>query len=286
MIDPGTQAQGIVTPEGVVLAFEEAGLGSRSLAFLLDLLIRVVVLLGILIGVAMAGGVSEVALIITVTISIFVLLLVYPVVFEVAVRGRTPGKMALGLRVITVEGGPVRLRHAVVRSGLGLVDFVVTAGVAAVVVSLVGRRSQRLGDIVAGTMVVRERVATKGADAITFTPPWGWEPFTAGLDVSHLGGDVAVLIRGFLLRADSLGADARWRLAHQLASGVAGRLGIALPAHTYPEAFLVAVSAAHQRADARVALAADPAAWTMPGSAGHLPVLGADDLSATWGQPA
>lgn len=264
-----------------MLSFVEAGLGSRSLAFVLDLLIRVLVMLGVILALAVIQTTSSTLLVIVYTVTTFVLVLVYPVAFELALRGRTPGKLALGLRVVTIEGGPVRFRHAAIRSGLGLVDFVISSGVVAVVVSLLNRRSQRVGDVVAGTMVIRERSALRPSTAIVFAPPPGWEAFAAGLDTSALTGETAVLIRSFLLRADSLGADARWRLGYQLAGWIAVRIGTTLPAHTHPEAFLIAVTAAHQASHA----APMPAPAPTSGPTGHVPapVFRADDLSPTWG---
>ena len=91
----------------------------------------------------------------------FVVLWGYPTVMETLWRGRTIGKIALGLRVVTVEGAPVRFRHAAIRATLGLVDFLLTSGAGAVVSVLMTHRSQRLGDLVAGTVVLRERTGLR-----------------------------------------------------------------------------------------------------------------------------
>lgn len=279
MSDPGAHDadRGIVTPEGVVLSFVEAGLGSRALAFLLDLLIRALIVLAVIFAVVLVRGSVDVFVILYV-ITIFSVLLVYPVVFEVAMRGQTPGKMALGLRVVTVEGGPVRFRHAAIRSGLGLIDFVVSSGVVAVVTTLLNRRSQRLGDIVAGTMVVRERSARRDSNAIVFTPLPGWEPFAQSLDTSALTMPMANLIREFLLRLHTLDVSARWRLGWELAARVGARIGTPLPPTSHPEPYLICVVAAHQRAHA------DPVTTAPPIPApGFAAAVGVDDLAPTWG---
>ena len=116
--------------------------------------------------------------------SVFAALLVYPVVCETIWNGKTVGKMLVGLRVVTVEGAPVRFRHAAIRSALGIVDFLIGAGSVAIVTALATRQSQRLGDLAAGTIVIRERQAGAYAQPILFEPPVGWGPYVAGLDIS------------------------------------------------------------------------------------------------------
>jgi uncharacterized RDD family membrane protein YckC len=90
---------------------------------------------------------------------VFALQFGYPVGFETLWRGRTPGKAAMGLRVVTVEGAPVRFRHAATRAAIGLLELTGTAGAIAVIASLSSARGQRLGDLAAGTLVIRERRA-------------------------------------------------------------------------------------------------------------------------------
>jgi uncharacterized RDD family membrane protein YckC len=122
-------SEGIVTPEGVLLEFAIAGIGSRSLGFLIDLAVRAALLWLVFLGTA-AGGivVDETVLVVISIAAVFSALLVYPALFETVWNGRTPGKMAMGLRVVTVEGAPVRFRHAAIRSALGIVDFLLGAG--------------------------------------------------------------------------------------------------------------------------------------------------------------
>src|SRR5579862_2842350 len=81
----------------------------------------------------------------------------YPVVFETLSRGRTLGKLALGLRVVSDDGGPVRFRQALVRGLAGVVECWGVLGVPAVITSMLSARGKRLGDIFAGTFVLRER---------------------------------------------------------------------------------------------------------------------------------
>jgi uncharacterized RDD family membrane protein YckC len=139
-----TTQRGIVTPEAVVLEFDTAGIASRALARAIDALLQALLLLAIiLLTVGGLGGDGWLALVLVITGVAFVLF-GYPIVCEVVTRGRSPGKAALGLRVVTMEGAPIAPRHAFIRAAIGLVDFLlVPGGLVAVLVSLFSARSQR-----------------------------------------------------------------------------------------------------------------------------------------------
>ncbi len=242
---------GVVTGEAVVLDLEPASIGSRSVALLIDLLVVMSVLvatsfvLGLLDAVV---GISQ-TLVVTVVVIVFTLGLVgYPAVCETVFVGRSAGKAALGLRVRTVDGGPVRFRHAAIRAMLGLVDFLVPpVGGTAVVSALCSPRSQRLGDLVAGTVVVRERVPITDVGAVWFPSPIGWERYVAVVDVRALTTRQHLVVRSFLLRAAGLTSDARAALGFDLATRVADHLGAPAPAGMLPETYLSCVCAARQQ---------------------------------------
>lgn len=244
-VDDG-RSGGIVTPEAVLLEFADAGLGSRSVGAVIDVLARLTILFVGLIVAGFLGAVNEVAGIVTVVALVFSVVLVYPVVFEVLWSGRTPGKAALGLRVVTVEGAPCRFRHAAIRSALGLVDFFIGFGAPAMISALLTRRGQRLGDLAAGTMVIRERQSARADRSATFAPWPGWEGFAAGLDVGALTPEQYAVVRSFLLRAHQLSPGARWSLVSRLAAGVAEAIGVDLGDRIHPEGLVVAVAAAYQ----------------------------------------
>ena len=199
----------MVTPEAVALEFRTANLGSRILAYLVDM---VVVVAGMLVGlfaVTLIGQASDVVVPDWVALTIVLVLLPawwlgYFIAFETLWRGRTLGKAALGLRVVTKEGAPVRFRHAAIRGLLGLVDFLLFGGFIAVVFILFSRDNQRLGDMVAGTLVLRERSALAAPAPVDFAPPPGLEHYTATLDPSGVGTDEYQAVRTFLIRAASL----------------------------------------------------------------------------------
>jgi uncharacterized RDD family membrane protein YckC len=243
-------AVGIVTPEAVVLEFPTASVGSRGVAKLLDLLAQGATLFGLilLIGVlnnGLPGGVT-VALVIFV---VFGVLFLYPLVMETLTRGKTIGKMAMGLRVVTVEGAPIRFRHALLRDLLLLVELFIfpPGGALAVICILVSPRDQRLGDMVAGTLVIRERIADSTAVAYAFVPPYGLEAFTASLDAGRVSPELYRLMRTYLLRVRQLEPNARWSLGAQLAQDVSRAIGQLPPPQVPPEAYLVCVAAAYQR---------------------------------------
>lgn len=274
---------GIVTPEAIVLEFADAGLGSRTLGFVIDLVVRGMILWAMLTVVALVGPLlSETVLAVVSIVGAFVALLVYPVVCETLWNGRTVGKMILGLRAVTVEGAPVRFRHAVIRSSLGLVDFWITVGSAAILCALATRQSQRLGDLAAGTIVVRERQAGAQAQPIVFEPAAGWEPYVAALDVSGLDDDHYVIVRSFLLRVHELREPVRAERGAEVAAWVAERLGVEVPAQHHPETFLVAVAAAYQARHGGPKAATGPWGGASPGAIPP-PVWQEDQPRPTWG---
>lgn len=241
----------LVTPEAVVLELETAGIGSRLVALGIDYLVQLSLLVAMIFAFSAAGSVTSgdvgTAAAVVFFFTIFAGRLLYAAVLEAAWRGRTLGKAAMGLRVVTTAGGPVRFRHTIVRSSLGLVEFELTGGAGAFFAALFSRRNQRLGDMAAGTLVVRERTGAATPTAAWFTVPPGLEPYVATLDVSGLSAADQSAVRSFLLRAPSLAGPARTRLALQLAQPIAARVRTQPPDGVGPELFLACVAAAWQQ---------------------------------------
>jgi uncharacterized RDD family membrane protein YckC len=241
--------RGIVTPEAVLLEFEVALLGSRTVAILLDLLVMFAALMAMLLvlGAATAGGLPEVVGTVFVVVALFLILFGYPIVSETVWSGRTLGKAAMGLRVVTREGAPVRFRHAAIRGALALVDLYMFLGAVAVVSSLLTRDGQRLGDLAAGTLVLRERTAKANAAAMTFPVPYGWEGYVDSLDVSAVSTEQYSDVRDLLLRVNELSGGARGHLGVRLANPVAQAMHHEPPVGVGAESFLVCVAAAYQQ---------------------------------------
>lgn len=248
--DPASPS--IVTPEAVVLDVERAGVASRTLAALIDLLALGLVWLVVLLAmVAVADQLGGVGSAIVYVLASVLLVVAWFAGFESLMDGRTPGKAALGLRVVSADGTPVRFQQTLLRAAMGFVDFLlIPFGVVAIVAVLLSRRDQRLGDMAAGTFVVRERSVGHGAAPAWFAPPWGLEAYAQSLDVRALDADVYGLIRSYLLRVPELTQAARDHLAARLAGPVAARMGHRVPRSVHPQAFLACVAAVWQHTHA------------------------------------
>ena len=244
------QPSGVVTPEAVLLEFDTAGVGSRVIAEILDLLVQVAALiaLSLVASLASTGGVDlgqTTALIITLVMT-FLILVGYPIAMETLWNGRTLGKAAMGVRVVTSEGGPIRFRHAAIRGIFGLVEIWIFLGSIAIVSMVCTTRNQRVGDLVAGTIVLRERSAAGPGVAVSFPTPPGYEAYVASLDVTPLSAEQYSIIRSFLMRVLQLSWPARASLAVRLANPTAVLMRHTPPPQVSPELFLVCVASAYQ----------------------------------------
>jgi uncharacterized RDD family membrane protein YckC len=264
------QPAGVVTPEAVVLDFRTASVASRMLAAVIDLAVQLgtlVLLNAGLVGLLGDAGIGWVGVVFLVVVY-FLVLFGYPIAMETLWRGRTLGKAALGLRVVTVEGAPVRFRHAAIRAALMLIDwYLPPVGVTATISVLLSRRDQRLGDLAAGTLVVRDRLAAVPPTAVTFPVPPGYEAYTGSLDAGALSGEQYRLVRSFLLRRHAMTPEARGRLAATIATGVSDALRHTPPPMVGAELFLACVAAAYQQraAPASTRAPAPSVLWSPPG---------------------
>ena len=183
----------------------------------------------------MAGVVGGDVLAVVVSLIAFFLVLVgYPAVMETFWNGRTLGKAAMGLRVVTREGAPERFRHAAIRSMIGLVEIYLLLGIPAVISIVTSRRDQRLGDLVAGTLVLRQRAGRRAAPPVAFGVPWNWEAYVQGLDVSPITDEQYGVVRAVLLRLGELTPAARWQVTTEVATAVAGQMRIPVPVQVAP----------------------------------------------------
>lgn len=160
----------IKTPEYVSLQFQTANLGSRSVAFIIDRVI--IVLLQIIIGIlgllSIGGfegllGLSESAFIIIaiVVLIFFMINYGYFFLFEYFYNGQTPGKRLMGIRVIHESGHQVTLLMSLIRNLIRLIDSL-GGYVVGILMVYFHPRNKRLGDLVAGTLVVHERASKRG----------------------------------------------------------------------------------------------------------------------------
>ncbi|MDQ1446480.1 MAG: hypothetical protein QOI20_2944 [Acidimicrobiaceae bacterium] len=243
----------VATPEGVTLEFTLAGVGSRFFAGLLDALIQGVLVIGMwLLTWAGTNAVGAWAIAVGVVGS-FVVVFGYDIAFETLASGRTLGKRWTGLRVVKVGGAPVTFTTSAVRNLLRLVDILPTAYLVGIAAILATPHNQRLGDLAAGTIVVRERTQpvapTTSSAAGGGRSSWtGWSDAAVNADlsawdVSAVTAEEVAAVREFLARRESLTGEARTRLARSLAGRL--RPKVALPDERIgPEKFLERLVAA------------------------------------------
>jgi uncharacterized RDD family membrane protein YckC len=234
------------TPERVALSLEVAGLGPRALAYLVDLLLLflawVTALLLYSIGGDLLRRLQALSLLGQLLVVAAVLLSGWgwDVAFETLGRGQTPGKRALGLRVVRTDGAPVGLAESLARNLLRAVEVPLGYAPAVLAVAL-GPRHQRLGDLVAGTLVVRER----RHDLSRYGPPAAADPRFASLRgraAALLSADEFERLTDFLRRRHELDPEPRARIARLLASALGARARLVADD---PEAFLEALAAHH-----------------------------------------
>ncbi|MGW1194185.1 RDD family protein [Streptomyces sp. NPDC002559] len=241
----------LVTGDAVVLGLRPAKLPSRALAVAIDLAVVGAAFVLVSIGLAVATATLDDAALAAVSVASFLLVLVGgPIAVETLSHGRSLGKLACGLRVVRDDGGPIRFRHALVRGAVGVVEILLTLGVVACIASLVSARGRRLGDVFAGTLVVRERVPASRAAAVPPPPPWLVGRF-AGLDLSGVPDSLWLAVRQYLTRMHQLDAQVGGAMAERLAGELAGRTGVPAPEGVPAGAYLAAVVNERQARDAR-----------------------------------
>ncbi|WP_454792630.1 RDD family protein [Mycolicibacterium lutetiense] len=253
----------VVTGDAVVLDVAIAQLPVRTLAALIDIL---VIVIGYVVGVVLWSitlSQLDEALSAAILIIFTVLTLVgYPVVMETATRGRSLGKMALGLRVVADDGGPERFRQALFRGLAGFIEIWMLTGGPAVICSLVSAKGKRLGDIFAGTVVISERGPRLNPPPV-MPPALVW--WAGSLELSGLGPEQAELARQFLSRSAQLDPRIRHEMGHRIFAEVASRISPPPPPGAPVEYVLAAVLAErHRRALARLMPQAPAAPYPMP----------------------
>lgn len=231
----------ISTPEGVSLELPLAGLGSRFVAVLVDCLLQGLAFTALIVALVVSDTRGYAAWA-SMAAGIFALLFVYPVAFELGAGGRTPGKRWSNLRVVCDDGSPVTFRGSALRNVLRLVDILPAVYLVGTIAIFATRNNQRLGDLAAGTLVVREpRSAEIRAHAAAPVEPAESGELPAW-DVSGLRDAELVALRRFLERRAALDAVPRNLLARDLADRLRPRVG-GVGADLAPERFLELIAA-------------------------------------------
>jgi uncharacterized RDD family membrane protein YckC len=239
----------IDTPEQIPLEFPLAGIGSRFLALAIDTLIQAA---GWLILAALASythahtpkmpirGAWALAIIVIVG---FLIQFGYFAFFEAIWNGQTPGKRLTHLRVIRDSGGPISVYEAVARNLLRIVDSVPVLYGVAIVSALLSSKNKRLGDYVAGTVVVHERPA-----ALESAVQWDLSASTGNsrYDVSRITPEEFQLIEAFLLRRNQLAADVRRATGLKIVERLSARLEFSPEDASNPEPLLESLATAYR----------------------------------------
>jgi uncharacterized RDD family membrane protein YckC len=241
----------VVTGDAVLLDVRIAQLPVRAVSALIDI---VIIVIGYLISLFLwavtfiqLDDAASAAIIILFTVLVFV---GYPLIFETATRGRSVGKMVMGLRVVSEDGGPERFRQAAFRALASVIEIWMLLGSPAVICSLLSPKAKRIGDIFAGTVVISERAPRLGPPPM-MPPQLAW--WAASLQLSGLSAEQAEVARQFLSRAWQLDPQIRNQMAYRIAGDVLSRVAPPPPPGTPPQLALAAVLAErHRRALARL----------------------------------
>jgi uncharacterized RDD family membrane protein YckC len=216
----------IETPEHVPIRLEAAGAGSRFLALLIDAFIT----LGISSLIAMVAGIvvpRGVAAAITITSSFF-LTFAWHIWFDMRANGRTPGKRALSLRVIDERGLPVSLYQSLVRNIMRVVDFLPAFYGIGSLVAIASPLRRRFGDIVAGTLVIRDAqpLAVRGQIAAPRRHNSLRNPRVLRLIKHRVSLEEREFLLSLCMRAEKLTSSARYDLMESVAAAYREKLGI------------------------------------------------------------
>jgi len=234
----------IETPEQTALEFPLAGIGSRSLALAIDTLLQigVLIVLGIIAGIVAYAGVfpqfgkqwTYAILILAAFLSQFG----YFAFFETIWNGRTPGKRWTRLRVITDSGRPLGAQGAILRNLMRIVDALPSLYAIGIITSLISAQNKRVGDYVAGTVVIHEKPSEGGR--IVWDSP-ATQLLTAPQSRTLAPAELQ-LVEAFLERRPSLQEDVRRSMARQIADRLNQGLAGSPEATHEPEKFLEALA--------------------------------------------
>ncbi|TWG99769.1 putative RDD family membrane protein YckC [Nocardioides sp. J9] len=242
-------ADDLVTGEGVALDLPAASLGLRLASGVIDVLVTIVsfVVLYIVLVVSALQLRDEAAVGAAVVLATIVALLGVPTTVETLTRGRSIGKLALGLRTVRDDGGAISFHHALVRALIGVVEIYFLSGAPAFFAVMLSSRGKRLGDYAAGTYVVRDRVPLRLPPPPEMPPPLG--AWARRADLAALPTGTALAVRQFLNRVGTLDPLSRDRVARTLLADVLPHVAPAPPPGAPPEMVLVAVVAERRRRD-------------------------------------
>ena len=238
----------IITGEAVVLDLRPAGFAPRMASALIDVLVALLayVLLVLLLWQVLAEADFTLlrALLVGSAVLVFV---IAPATVETVTRGKSLGRLAMGLRIVRDDGGSVRFRHAIIRAVTAVLEIYALSGALAFFVAVFNARSKRLGDVLAGTYALQERVHSAPRQPVLIPPELaGWAQLA---DLGRLPDPLSRRISRFLGQTGGMAGPARTSLAAELAAETVPYVSPQPPAGTHPEAYLRAVTGARRDRD-------------------------------------
>jgi len=239
----------IDTPEQTALEFPLAGVGSRFVAMLADTAIQAVIGFVLFFAITLSipaltrlGSIAPQWAIAIMIVGFFTIYYGYFAIFEALWNGQTPGKRYTQLRVMKDDGRPISPYDAIARNLLRIVDqFPVFYGIAIISVFF-SKQNKRLGDFVAGTVVVHE----KTVEAARPFQETQVDPHATSYDVSRITGEELRLIETFLQRRDAFDPALRGSMAGQITARISAKVGVEVRGWPYNEKFLEAVHAQYR----------------------------------------
>jgi uncharacterized RDD family membrane protein YckC len=243
----------IDTPEQVSLSFPIAGLGSRILAHLADLALQgaayvILVLLAILAFSRQIGSLNQLSdrqgkwLVAGLLFANFLFFWGYYTFFEAFWNGQTPGKRWTNLRVIKDSGRQITLFESMSRNLIRIVDYLPSMYIVGIIAILISKENKRLGDLLAGTIVVRQEltnVADAGYSSRTFTAALISTPASAAvvdpgiefdpMAIARLSTEDLMMIEAFTARIPELDSDTTDRIAKQMLVSLCQKMQAEVP---------------------------------------------------------
>ena len=249
-VSPSSRRDALITGDAVLLDLRTASFATRIVSAVIDGVLQLALLIGGILSVAWfadRAALDDGLLAAGILLASVLAYVGYPVLSELLLRGRSVGRLVMGTRVVRDDGGPVHVRQSVLRAVMAMFEIWSTTGAVALICSVIDRRSRRIGDLLAGTMVIQERMRTRPPQRIEV--PLSLRDWALAADVGRLPLPLLQDIRAFLPRAGQINAESRHQLSRDLLRRTLPHVAPAPPPGTPPEEFLAAVLAERSRRD-------------------------------------
>ncbi|WP_431840336.1 RDD family protein [Gordonia hongkongensis] len=245
----GVGRNDLVSGEAVALALPPANLGYRILSGIIDVLLGFGLWLFLWwLSFKVAGEASEAWRGTINTLIPIVAVVALPTLLETVTPGKTVGHLVLGLRTVRDDAGPTGFRHSLTRALVGFVELYACLGLPALISAAISRKSKRLGDLLAGTYVIRDRHRLVEQAPVEMPP--GLHSWAVSADMAALPDPLAVIIRQFLNGRDGMKPEPRAHAARRIVFDVAPFVAPAPPPGAPFEDVLSAIMAERRRRDA------------------------------------